>query len=57
MDETRLGVQDFRLQLRDRIDAALERGEHTIVTRNGRPVGAYVPFAWYEHHLPSEPKE
>jgi hypothetical protein len=42
VDETKiLGVQQAREQLRDRIDAALELGEHTVVTRAGRPGNPY----------------
>lgn len=45
-----LGVQQAREGLRGRIDAALEKGEHTVITRNGRPVAVLVPFSWYEQH-------
>lgn len=63
MDETKiLGVQQAREQLRDRIDAALELGEHTVVTRAGRPVVVVVPFRWYAnqtglavHHIDGNP--
>lgn len=57
-----LGVQQAREQLRDRIDAALEHGEHTVVTRAGRPVVVVVPFRWYAnqaelavHHIDGNP--
>jgi prevent-host-death family protein len=48
VNETRtLGVQQARERLRERIDAALERGEHTVITRTGRPVAVLVPHRWY----------
>jgi prevent-host-death family protein len=51
VDETKtLGVQQARENLRDRIDAALERGEHTIITRVGRPVAVLVPYRWYSEN-------
>jgi prevent-host-death family protein len=43
-----LSMQHTRTKIRDRIDAALERGEHTIITRVGRPVAVLVPYRWYE---------
>lgn len=42
------GVQYARDHLRELIDAALERGEHTVIARNGRNVAVLVPYAWYE---------
>jgi prevent-host-death family protein len=48
-----LGVQQARENLRGRIDAALEQGEHTIITRVGRPVAVIVPYQWYCMRLPS----
>lgn len=42
-DTPKLGIQEFREGLRARIDAALERGEHTVVTRAGREVAELVP--------------
>lgn len=47
-DPPTMGVQEFREGLRARIDAALEQGEHTVVTRAGRNVAALVPYGWYE---------
>lgn len=43
-----LGVQQAREGLRARIDAALENGEHTVITRTGRPVAVLVPYSWYQ---------
>lgn len=46
-----LGVQQARDGFRSRIDAALERGEHTVITRNARAVAVLVPYSWYiEQH-------
>jgi len=56
VDETKtLGVQQAREKLRVRIDAALEQGEHTIITRVGRPVAVLVPYGWYSEHVPDRP--
>lgn len=56
VDETKtLGVQQARENLRDRIDAALENDEHTIITRVGRPVAVLVPYRWYLEHVTEEP--
>lgn len=41
------GIQAFRTDLRDRIEAAEQHGEHTVVAKRGKPVGAYVPIDWY----------
>lgn len=41
-----LGIQDFRMRLKARVDA-LERGEETIVQKRGVIVGALVPIDWY----------
>lgn len=52
MDETKtLGVQQVREQIRDLIDAALEQRQHTVITRNGRPVAVLVPHGWYVEHI------
>lgn len=56
VDETRtVGVQQAREQIRSLIDAALEQGQHTIITRSGRPVAVLVPHQWYaEQREPDE---
>lgn len=41
-----LGMQDFRLKLKERFDA-LEKGEETVLQRRGRPIGALVPMDDY----------
>lgn len=41
-----LGVQDFRLALRARMNAA-SQGEHTVLAHRGRPVAVLVPMEWY----------
>jgi prevent-host-death family protein len=52
VSETRtLGVQAAREQLRDRIDAALEKDEHTVITRSGRPVAVLVPYRWWQERV------
>lgn len=43
-------VQAARTHLRDHIDVGLEKGEQTVITRNGRSVAVLVPFSWYEQH-------
>ena len=58
VDETKtLGVQQAREKLRERIDAALELGEHTIITRTGRPVAVLVPYRWYIQRTEDRPAE
>lgn len=42
-----IGVQQAREQLRERIDVAIERGEHTIIARHGRQIAVLVPYTWY----------
>lgn len=42
-----LGVQETRDRLRTRVDAVLEEGTHTVVTRHGKPVAVLVPMDWY----------
>lgn len=42
-----MGVQEFRLSLRDRVSAGRDKGEHTVLSWRGRPVGVYVPIDWY----------
>lgn len=49
-----VGVQEAREKLRTRIDAALERDEHTVITRNGRPVAVLVPHRWYAEQIEKE---
>lgn len=45
---TTIGVQQAREQLRDLLDAAVERGIHTGISRHGRTVAVLVPYSWYE---------
>lgn len=42
-----MGIQEFRLNLRARVLAGRDLGEHTLVTSRGKPVGVYVPIDWY----------
>jgi len=53
--ETR-GVQQAREQMRLLIDAALERGQRTIITRAGRKVAVLVPYEWYAAQVGPESK-
>lgn len=41
------GIQEARDKLRHFVDGALERGEHTVIERHGRPVAVLVPVTWY----------
>ncbi len=41
-----LGVQEFRTYLRERL-VAIEKGEHTVLARRGKPVAVMVPMDWY----------
>lgn len=45
--ELEVGAQEARSGLRDLTDAALERNQRTVITRNGRPVAVLVPYDWY----------
>lgn len=47
-ERTELGVQEFRENLRSRIDAAWADGEITLVNRHGQPVAALVPYKWLQ---------
>lgn len=47
-ERTELGVQQFRENLRQRIDAAWADGEITLVSRHGQPVAALVPYKWLQ---------
>jgi antitoxin (DNA-binding transcriptional repressor) of toxin-antitoxin stability system len=42
-----LGIQETRDKFRDRVDAAIESGTHTVVKRHGRLVAVLVPIGWY----------
>lgn len=42
-----LGVGDFRLNLRRRMNAGRQSGEHTLVAARGTPEGVFVPMDWY----------
>ncbi len=41
-----LGIQEFRTALAGRVKAGAA-GEHTVLQMRGKPVGVYVPIAWY----------
>jgi len=43
-----MGIQEFRVNLRSRVLAALNEREHTLVASRGKPVGVYVPIEWYQ---------
>lgn len=47
MDE-HIGIEDARSSLGDIVIAAAERGEHTVITRYGKPAAVIVPVDWYE---------
>lgn len=40
-------IDEVRQNFRRHIEAASKRGEITIITRHGRPVGGMVPVEWY----------
>ena len=42
-----MGVQEFRLKLKERIDAGVKGQEHTIISQRGNVVMAAVPIDWY----------
>lgn len=41
-----LGIQEMRDQFTKRL-ALVIAGEHAVITRHGKPVGAFVPIEWY----------
>lgn len=41
-----MGVQDFRLNLSDKLKA-IRKGLHVILTNRGQAVAAVVPWEWY----------
>lgn len=41
-----LGIQEMRDQFTTRL-AKVIAGEHAVITRHGKPVGAFVPIEWY----------
>jgi len=43
---TLMGVDEARTQFSRRLDAAIETGEQTVVTRHGKPVAAIVSMEW-----------
>lgn len=47
-----MGAQEVRASISDRLDAAEEHEEHTIVLRRSRPSGVLVSAEWY--HRASE---
>lgn len=48
-------VRDFRTKLSELLDDVAERRDHVLVTRNGKPAAALVPFDEYE--VPEETVE
>ncbi|WP_435112380.1 type II toxin-antitoxin system prevent-host-death family antitoxin [Nocardiopsis synnemataformans] len=47
MDEPRhMGIRDFRAEVTERVEAAHFRNEPTVVTKNGQPRAALVPYSW-----------
>lgn len=41
-----LGMEAFRRMMGARLDAA-DAGEHTVVSRRGKPTAVLVPIEWY----------
>jgi len=42
-----MGSQEVRSNFSDRVDAAEQQGEHTIVLRRSAPAAVVVPPGWY----------
>lgn len=40
------GIQEMRLQVKA-VFAGVEKGEHAVFTRRGKPVAVLVPIEWY----------
>lgn len=56
MDEfQQMGIRDFRAEITERVEAAHFRNEPTVVTKNGEPRAALVPYSWLKDMKP--PKE
>lgn len=47
-DMKEAGIDAIRNKLGDYVNAALYRGEHTVITRAGKPAAVIVPVEWYE---------
>lgn len=47
MSET-VPVADFRRRLSELLDSVVDRRDHVVITRNGRPAAAVVPIDEYE---------
>lgn len=54
-----MGVEEVRKALGKRLDAANDKGVHTVIAKHGEPVGALVPMKWYRRmcELAGEPTE
>jgi prevent-host-death family protein len=54
-----VGIQEARDKFRERVDAAVDDDEHTIVARRGKAVVAVVPIEWYRRmaELDGDPTE
>jgi len=46
MEET--GIEQARKGLGEIVDRARIAGEHTLITRTGKPAAVIVPVEWYE---------
>jgi hypothetical protein len=42
-----VSIREARASLRDRIDGAQDRGEHTILVRRSKVAAVVVPPSWY----------
>ncbi len=42
-----IGIQKLRRELRERVRAVTEDGEHDVFTHYGKPVAVLVPIEWY----------
>jgi prevent-host-death family protein len=41
-----MGIKEFRAELPKRVEAAYFHNQPTIVTKNGEPRAALVPYSW-----------
>lgn len=53
------GIQVVRDKFAERVQAAVDEGEHTVVQKRGTPVAVLVPMDWYREmrKLSGDPTE
>ncbi len=55
MSEEQVTTVEARKEFGRLVDAAHYSGECTVITKNGEPRAALVPYAWYRGHAGADP--